>query len=187
MSEVKNKRDQVKECIALGTMNKIEIAEKLGMSVASVATQMTYLRWMDNYIITAPETKILSFTDKDTYEKLEAERVANRKTKPTATRTPEERAVATAKTIATQTDQLDKWAAKVEVAEELLTEHPDDVDAKLNLKEATAMVALLEVKLARNEKLAEDLPEVPETDEEEADGIEPDGLESDGVESDDLL
>ena len=163
-----NKRDQVKACVEKGNMTKIQIAEELGMSVASVGTNMTYLRWMDNYILTDAETKELSFTDQETFEALEAERKANRKTKSTSTRTPEERATATAKTIATQTDQLDKWSDKVVAAQEMLDEHPDDEDAKLNFKEATAMVALLEVKLVRNEKLAEELPEVPEVEEEVA-------------------
>jgi len=182
MSETMNKRDQVKALIALGTMTKAEIAEQLEMSVASVATQMTYLRWMDNYILTDPETKILSFTDKETFEKFEAERAANRKTKTTATRTPEERAQAVAKTVATQEKQLATWHAKLAAIKEVAAEHPNDADIALSLKEAEASIALLEVKLVRNTTLLESLPDIDDV--EEADDAD-DADDADS--SDDLL
>ena len=51
MADVKPKREQVKDMIAEGTHTKAQIAETLGMSAASVSTQMTYLRWMGNNII----------------------------------------------------------------------------------------------------------------------------------------
>jgi len=166
MAETINKRDQVKALIALGTLTKAEIAEKLDMSVASVSTQMTYLRWMDNYILTDPDTKILSFTDQETFDKLEAERRANRKTKTTATRTPEERAQAAAKTVGNQEKQLATWTTKLGSINEIALEHPDDADVALNMKEAKAMVDLLEVKLARNSALLESLPDIDDVEDD---------------------
>lgn len=180
MSE-KTKREQVKDCIELGTMTKAEIAEELSISVASVSTQMTYLRWGLMFIMTDPETKVLYFTDQATFEAFEADKKANRKTKSTSTRTPEERAVATAKTIANQTKQLAKWEEKSALNDEILSEHPEDANAELNVKESVAMIALLEVKLVRNEALAAELPdpvtpEEVEEAEEDAEGAEDEGL-----------
>ena len=165
----KNKRDQVKECIKRGDLTKAEIATALGMSLGSVSSQMTYLRWMDNYIVTDPETKILSFTTKEAFEALEAEKKANKSTKTTATRTPEERAQAVAKTIGTQEKQLAKWQAKSEQIAAFIAEHPEDADAALAAKEATASIALLEVKLARNTALLESLPEIEDVSDEDDD------------------
>lgn len=173
MSEiVKNKRDQIKDCIEAGEMTKAEIAVKLDMSEASVATQMTYLRWMDNYILTDKETKILSFTDKETFEKLEAEKKANHKTKSTSNRTPAERANAVAKTLGNQNKSLISWQKKLDLNNEVLEDHPDDADVLLNIKEATAQVALLEVKINRNEALAATLPEPVEEVVEEVEAVE---------------
>lgn len=169
----KNKRELVKDCIEQGNMTKQEIADELGMSVASVSTQMTYLRWMDNYILIDPETKVLSFTDQETFEAAEAAKKANRKTKSTSTRTPEERAAAVAKTLGNQNKQLATWKTKLEAAEEMLEEHADEA-AELAVKEAEAMVALLEVKIVRNEVLADDLPAPVEAEEEPADVEEAD-------------
>lgn len=176
MSE-KNKRELVKECIEKGSMTKAEIAEHLSMSVASVSTQMTYLRWMENYILTDAETKIITFTDKETFEKLEAEKKANRKTKSVSTRTPEERAVATAKTIINQNKQLVKWQEKLALNNELAEDNPEDADIELNIKEAIAQIALLEVKLVRNEKLADELPDpvVDEPADAEEAPVDPEG------------
>lgn len=178
-----NKRELVKECIEKGNMTKAEIAEHLEMSAGSVSTQMTYLRWMDHYIMTDPDTKILSFTDKETYEAFEAEKKANRKTKTTAARTPEERAVAIAKTIKTQEGQLAKWKEKESAAAEMLKELPEDENAILNHKEAVAQVALLEVKLVRNKALAAELPTPVVAEAEEAE--EADDEDSDVEESED--
>ena len=160
MADVKNKREQVKECIELGTMTKADMVEKLGMSSGSVSTQMTYLRWMGHFILPEPETKILKFTDKETYEAHVADKKANAKTPKGAARTPAERAVAVAKTITNQEASKVKWDAKIVECEEILTELPDDADAELNLKEAIASVALAEVKIARNTSLALTLPDL---------------------------
>jgi hypothetical protein len=160
MAETMNKRDQVKALITLGTMTKIEMAAELDMSVGSCSTQMTYLRWMDNYIFTHPETKIISFITKEEADAIEAAKPAKGSSKKASTRTPAERAVAVAKTIATQETALGKWNAKVVELEEVLEAVPDDADAILNMKEAVAQVALHEVKLERNEALAADLPDL---------------------------
>lgn len=166
MSEVevvKNKREQVKDCIALGTMTKAEIAVELDMSAGSVSTQMTYLRWMDNNIMSDSETKILTFVDQETWDAHMAAKEASKGSgKKASTRTPAERAVAVAKTIATQEKAKAKWDAKIVEVEELLATMPDDADAALNMKEAVAQVAIAEVKITRNEALAATLPDLEE-------------------------
>lgn len=158
MADAKNKRELVKACIELGTMTKADIAEEYDMTVGAVSTNMTYLRWADLFILTDKETKILTFTDKATFDALEAEKASNKGGKKTSARTPAERAIATAKTIANQEASKVKWEAKVADLDEMLETVPDDADVILNLKEANASIAILEVKLVRNEALAATLP-----------------------------
>lgn len=161
-----NKREQVKALIEKGGMTKAAIAAALSMSPSSVSTQMTYLRWMDHYIITDPETKVLSFTDKETYEAMQAEKKANTKTKAAAARTPAERLADLQKTIGTQRTALTKWETKVKSISEIVTEHPNDVDAQMDLEEAKAQVTLLKIKISRNEALADTLSAGEETAED---------------------
>lgn len=187
--ETRTKRDIVKDCISLGTMTKAQIAEEHGMSAGSVSTQMTYLRWMGYFILIDPEAKVLSFTDEETFNQFEAEKKANRKGgKKAPTRTPAERAVATAKTIANQEKQLAKWQGKVYEAEEVLSTLPDDPDAMLNLKEARANTDLLEVKLVRNRALADELPSLEEAEAEIAAAVpESDEVVEEAEATDELL
>lgn len=175
------KREQVRQCIEKGNMTKADIVEELSMSAGSVSTQMTYLRWMDNYIMIDPDTKCLYFTDKETFEAFEADKKANKKTKSTSSKTPEERAITVAKTITNQTATLAKWQAKVVETAEVLETLPDDENAILNAKEAEAMVILTEVKLARNNALADTLPEPVEP------AVEESTVEESDEESEDLL
>jgi len=157
-----SQRELVKELIETGEYTKAAIAEKLGMSAGSVSTQMTYLRWMGLFIATNPETKVLSFCSQEEFEAAEAEKKAKAKTKSTSTKAPQERYDAVTKTVANQEKTLERWQTKVSDAQAILEERPDDEDVLLALKEAEAMVIVTEVKLARNNKLADDLAQLEE-------------------------
>jgi len=171
-----SQRELVKELIETGEYTKAAIAEKLDMSAGSVSTQMTYLRWMGLFIATNPETKILTFCSQEEFEAMEAEKKAKAKTKTTSIKAPQERYDAVVKTIANQEKALEKWQTKVTDAQAVLEDHPDDEDVLLSLKEAEAMVIVTEVKLARNNKLMDELANLEEVDTtpaEEDEAVEP--------------
>ena len=184
MAEDKVKRrDQVKELIALGSMTKAEIADKLEVSVACVSSQMTYLRWMGNFI-KYDEDKVLSFVTEEVYEEWQKELKANRKGKATSTRTPEEQAVAIAKTITSQETSMAKWNKKLEQVEADLEKEPDDEELEDLKDEAEANITLLRIKLKRNKAKAEDLPGVAE---EVAEEVVEESDDADEVEDEELL
>lgn len=177
-----DRRGQVKSLIEEATHTKAEIADKIGVSQASVSSQMTYLRWMGNFI-KYDEDKILSFCTEEEYEAWQAELQAKRKTKSTAARTPEEQAKAVAQAIERQEKQLENWEKKlVQITADLQAEPEDEELLELEA-EASANITLLKLKIKRNAVKAEELPEVPDEEEvEESDEVE-ESEEAEGEES----
>jgi biotin operon repressor len=173
-----NRREEVAELIKEGTHTKAEIAEKLEVSPASVSSQMTYLRWMGNFI-TYDENKVLSFCDEETHIAWKADLEANRKTKASA-RTPEEQAEATYNAIAKQTTQLANWRKKLDQIEKDLVEEPEDAQLDEFKREAEANITLLEIKISRNEVKAIDLPDYTPPVEEDAGSEAPAEEEEEG-------
>ena len=170
MAETKPRREQIKEMIDTGNFTKKEIATEIGIKDSGVSSQLTYLRWMGNFIIWDKDKK-LSFTDEEGFLAWQDANKAGRKTKSVSRRTPQEAYEATMKTISSQNKQLTKFENKVE----LLKAEPSDDDTLL--PEAEAQIVLLNIKLQRNEaKLAEidmtkvadeEVEEVVDADEEE--------------------
>lgn len=172
MAEI-SKREQVKALIDEGGYTKKEIAEKLEMSESSVSSQMTYLRWQGNFI-TYDEDKVLSLVSEEEFNEWDEARKANRKSGPTSTKTPEEQAVAVAKTIKTQEKQLANWEKKAADIKAALEDEPDNEELEELSQEADANIVLLGIKLKRNKAKAAALPEPVEPEvedevEEEAD------------------
>lgn len=157
------KRDLVKAEIKKGTQTKIQIAESLEMSPASVASQMTYLRWMGKFIKYDAD-KVLSFCTEEEYDAWQDELKANRKTKAVSTKTPQEQANALAKTIKTQNGTMAKWQKKVNDAELALVDEPEDAELLECVEEGEANVTLLKIKIRRNEERASELPEPAEVE-----------------------
>lgn len=170
MSETKemSKRDQVLEMLKEGGYTRDEIAQKLDMTTASVSSQFTYLRWMGHFII-YDENRILSLVDQDEYEKWQAEKEKNRKTKSVSTRTPEEQAEALEKTLENQTKQLDNWREKLVKIDADMEKMPNDEELQDMQAEAQANITLLEIKMKRNKAKLESLgfDDYDDEDEEE--------------------
>jgi len=170
MSETKemSKRDQVLEMLKEGGHTRDEIAQKLEMSTASVSSQFTYLRWMGYYII-YDENKILSLVDQDEYEKWQAEKERNKKTKAVSTRTPEEQAEALEKTLGNQTKQLDNWREKLVKIDADMEKMPNDEELQDMQAEAQANITLLEIKMKRNKAKLESLGDDLDFDDDDDD------------------
>lgn len=160
MSEEKTmtKRDQVLEMLKEGTFTREQIAEKLGMPIASVSSQFTYLRWMGNYII-YDENKIVKSVSKETYDAWVAERAANKKTGKASTRDPQDQANALAKSLGNWKKLLTSWLGKKAKIDTDLHDMPDDEELQELGDEAAANVTLLTIKIRRGEKRALTLPE----------------------------
>lgn len=167
--KTKNRREQVAELIKEGTHTKAEIAEMLDVSAASVSSQMTYLRWMGNYI-KYDENKVLTFCTEDEYNDWQEELAKNRKTK-TAARTPEEQAEAIYKAIERQESQLATWRKKLDQINADIADDPEDVQLDEFKREAEANITLLEIKISRNRVKQADLPDYEPPAEDE--GTEP--------------
>ena len=168
-----NRREQVKELINAGTFTKAEIAEQLDVNPASVSSQMTYLRWMGNFIIADPETKALSFCTEEESNAHQNLIKASRKSKTAAaSKDPQETANALAKTLRNQRAQYKKALAKCAQVDADLADEPDDMELIEIKEEADANATLLRIKIKRNEAKAETLPEPVEV--EEDDVVEPD-------------
>ena len=158
------KRDQVKLLIAKGGYTRDTIAKELGMSVASVSSQFTYLRWMGNFII-FDDDKHLSLVDEATYNAWVAEKAAKagtKKTSASATKTPAEQYKTLAKTIGVEKKQQEAWKAKLAKIEKDQEDMPEDDELIEMGLEAGAMVTLLGIKVARNEKKLAAMPEPEE-------------------------
>jgi hypothetical protein len=192
MAEEKKRLDQVREMIEAGTYTKAEIAEALDIKPAGVSSQMTYLRWQGNFIKTDADTKVLSFCTEEEFKAIEADKAARAATRTTASKkTPEEQAAAVAKTIKTQTKQMETWQAKLD---EYLkdkaafdeTGEGEDIDQDL-IDEAEANVTLLRIKIKRNTAKASELPDAPADEAPDADAgdTDPEETGTSGDEADD--
>ena len=175
------KREQVKALLD-GTKTREEIAAQLGMSTASVSSQLTYLRWMGNFVI-YDEDKKLSLVTEAEYNDWTAAKAAKAGTKKASTgttKTPAEQYAALTKQIGNEKKQLASWEAKqAQLVKDLINDPSDEEFVEMKV-EADAMVALLGVKLARaNRKLAT-LPE-PEEEVSEDDGADDVADESDDI------
>ncbi len=138
-----NNRIRVQQLIETGNYTKKEIAEELDLTVASVSSNMTYLRWGGNFIIWN-EDKKLSFTDEAGFDAWEAAKKSSRKG-AVSKLTAQERFDKLTKTIASQTKTLSKWEAKAEA----LADDPQEDETLL--PEAEAQVVLFGIKVARNQ------------------------------------
>lgn len=152
------KRDQVLEMLNEGTFTREQIAEKLGMPVASVSSQFTYLRWMGNYII-YDDNKVVKTATKEEYDTWVAERAANKKTGKASTRDPQDQANALAKSLGNWKKSLASWVSKNAKISHDLGDMPDDVELQELKDEAEANITLLTIKIRRGEKKALTLPE----------------------------
>lgn len=167
-AETKSKRDQVLEMLREGGYTREEIADALDMTVASVSSQFTYLRWMGNFII-YDEDKVIHLVNQEEYDKWLEEKAANRKTKSsTSAKTPQEQADALDKTIKNQTKQLENWQAKKTKIDNDLEAMPDDDELQEMQAEAAANITLLQIKIKRNNAKLADLPEPADADDIEA-------------------
>ena len=160
MSEEKTltKRDQVLEMLNEGNYTREQIAEKLGMPIASVSSQFTYLRWMGNYI-TYDDNKVVRTATKEDYDKWVAERAANKKTGKASTRDPQDQANALAKSLGNWKKSLASWEGKLKKVNADLNDMPDDEELQELGDEAKANITLLTIKIRRGEKKALTLPE----------------------------
>jgi len=175
MAEKVNRREQVKELIATGNYTKAEIAAELGVNDASVSSQMTYLRWMGNFILANADKK-LRFVTQEEAEAAEAAVIANRKVGTTSAKSPQERADALVKTIKTQESAYAKALAKCKQVDKDLEDDSNDEELLEIKEEADANEVILRLKLKRNKALAAELPEpnvadvvadIPETSDDE--------------------
>jgi len=174
-----NRREQVKELIATGEFTKAEIATKLEVSAASVSSQMTYLRWMGNFIKYDADKK-LAFCTEEEYTAWQESLNANRKTKTAAARTPEEQAKATFVAGKRHESALAGWQKKLDQITKDLEADSDD-EALLELEaEAQASITLLQIKIKRNAARASELPDyVPGDDTPEVSDADVDAPEGD--------
>ena len=199
MAEEKvSKREQVRLAIEEGKYTKKEIATNLEMSTGSVSSQMTYLRWMGNFI-KWDDDKILSFCTEEEFNAWKAEQSKGSGTKASAKLTPDEQAVKLAKTIATQGKSLTAWEKKLEGADEVLADS-DTEENQDYVDECKANITLIKIKLKRNVVKSDDLPDADEAAtriaeaaeetageaavDEAADAVDED---ADAVDEDDLL
>ncbi len=173
MSEEKTltKRELVKLEIEKGTETKAGIAETLEISPGSVSSQMTYLRWMGMFIATDAD-KVLSFVTEEEFNAIQDEKKANRKTKSTSTKTPEEQAATIAKTLDKQNKQVATWEKKLNSAEVALEDEADNEDLQDLRDEAEANITILNIKIKRNVAKAASLPAIEEVAEVEGDDEE---------------
>ena len=159
-----SKQEQVKNLIMKGGYTRETIAKELGMSVASVSSQFTYLRWRGNFII-FDDAKVLSLVTEEEFNAWKAAKDAKAGTKKTAaasTKTPAEQYKALAKQIGTEKKQLEAWKAKLTTIEKDLAAMPNDVELLEMQAEAGAMIVLLGIKVNRNERKLATMPEPEE-------------------------
>ena len=189
MAQVETKetrQDQVKELIEKGGFTKKAIADALGVPVNSVSSQLTYLRWKGNFIMTDPDTKVLSFVTEEEMQAHEAAVKTARAAKASSAsaKTPQERANALAVTIKRQETQFAGFLTKIsQIEADMLKDgeagKPEDEELVELLEEAKANATLMRIKIKRNKALAESLPAPAEvvvtesSDETGVDGTDP--------------
>lgn len=154
------KRDQVLELLKEGGYTREEMATKLNMSVASVNSQFTYLRWMKNFI-KYDENKKLSLCTEEEYNEWEASKKATAKKSTAKVKTPAEAYVAMKKVLDTDTKNRDAWITKFEAAKAAVAADPNNEDLVDANAEASAMVILLSLKVKRAQAKFDATP-VPE-------------------------
>lgn len=126
----------------------------------NVSSQMTYLRWQGNFIVTEPETRILKFVTEDEFKVFEdANATAKASKKATTSKSPQERADALVGTITKQKAALIKAEERVTQIEKDLALEPTDEELIEMLELAKAERVILANKLKKNIALAETLPE----------------------------
>jgi len=147
----KSMRFKVADLIETGKYTKVELAEELETKVASISSNMTYLRWGGKFIIWDTDKK-LSFTDEQGFDDWSAERKSKTGSgKSVSKLTPAEQYAKLTKTIASQNKQLDKWDVKVDAGPQ---------KDETILPEAEAQVTLLSIKISRNQAKLDALGEV---------------------------
>ncbi len=165
VDEKVSKRDQVKNAIAECTFTKKQIAENLGMSIGSVSSQMTYLRWMGNFIMWNDD-KIMTFCTEEEFDAWKAAQSKKSGTTAAVSKlTPDEQAVKLAKTIATQGKSLENWEKKLVDAEEVLESEDNEENQEENqdyVDECNANIVLVKIKIKRNIAKADALPDAEE-------------------------
>lgn len=182
-----SKREQVLAMLKEGVHTREQIATALSMSVASVSSQFTYLRWMGNYI-TYDANKVMSLATKEEYDVWAASREGQAKKAAVSKKTVEEQTALLGKTIETQTKQLSTWALKLNKINDDLKAMPDDEELTDMRDEAGANVVLLGIKLKRNKKRLTELPAIEASAEpEEAELDDAADLEDITGEEDDLM
>ena len=144
------KRDQVLELLKDGNYTREEMATKLSMSVASVNSQFTYLRWMGNFI-RYDENKKLSICTEAEFNEWEASKKTATKASTAKPKSPVEVYEAMKKTLATDIKNRDAWIAKAAAANKAAAGNEDDEDLMDAIDEAEAMVVLLALKVKRGQ------------------------------------
>ncbi|MDA3808614.1 MAG: hypothetical protein PF440_11970 [Thiomicrorhabdus sp.] len=157
----KSMRFKVADLIEEGLYTKVEIAEKLETKVASISSNMTYLRWGGKFIIWDADKK-LSFTDELGFDEWTAANKTNSKgSKAESKLTPAEQHAKLTKTIATQSKQLVNWQKKVKAGAQ---------DDETILPEAEAQVTLFGIKILRNQAKLDALGDVEVEEDESVEG-----------------
>jgi predicted ArsR family transcriptional regulator len=144
------KRDQVLELLKEGTYTREEMATKLGMSVASVNSQFTYLRWMGKFI-KYDEAKKLSLCTEAEFEAWEATKKSATKASTAKPKTPTEAYAAMKKALEADTKNRDAWVTKFGAAKTAFDANSTSEDARDTMDEAAAMVTLLSLKVKRGQ------------------------------------
>lgn len=167
------KREQVKALLN-GTMTREEIATQLGMSTASVSSQLTYLRWMGNFVIYDDDKKLSLATESEynDWTAAKAAKAGTKKASAGSTKTPAEQYAALTKQIGTEKKQITTWEAKQAQLIKDLANDPNDAEFIEMKAEADAMLVLLNIKLNRNERKLAAMPEPEEDVTDEGDGAD---------------
>lgn len=137
-------QQKVLDLIRVGTWSKKEIAHQLAISVAAVATHMTYLRWKGHFIIYDLGTMTLQLTNEKGYLDWVG---SKRKVAPTS----EEICKKAQKKLKTFRISLAKWESKVS---------PEQLTAQKKIEtfltEETANIFLLKREIKRTMALIKD-------------------------------
>lgn len=154
------KRSQVLALLAEGCYTREEMAEKLKMSVASVNSQFTYLRWMSKFI-KYDENKKLSLCTEEEFNAWEASKKTSTKASTAKAKTPQEQYATMKKTLETDTKNMLAWNTKYDQVRVAAQEDTENEELQDTYAEAAAMCTLLKLKVKRLTKKISETP-VPE-------------------------
>lgn len=186
-----NLQIKLKHAAAAEKWTAEQIADGLGTTVKTIATQKTYLSWQD-IIVQKREDGILYIADAEEAAEIKAKRAERKKNGPTKASATDVR-----KQVKLAEDRLAKYKVNAAELEELEspTETQEDELTMLN-----ARITIEEIRLKRLNEQVADLPddaEDTEPDDADDDGIEPDEDDEDdeddeevpgsGDDADDLL